>query len=202
LQRALDEWSIEDVPLDLTGLWPLGLEMPMPGRSSKEGESLFVGDPLGQRDLVLPCGLRQAEALDMMTRELTPEDFEALSKLDESLPKRDTVEQTAVDSLQRRLGRDCTEADCGVCLLPLDPAKEAACLPCKHAFHPACIGKWLTQCKNTCPLCSTPIDLKDSQELPVPDAPTPPTQGQRRAKRRLSPLQEPHWRARKARTVQ
>jgi hypothetical protein len=32
-------------------------------------------------------------------------------------------------------------------------------LPCRHAFHSGCISRWLTQCKNTCPLCQAPIRL-------------------------------------------
>lgn len=108
-------------------------------------------------DPTLPCGLRQEEVLDIMFREIKPEDFELLSKLDESVPKRNTVQRSLVEDLPQVLARDCAVEECGVCLAQLPPKVRVAKLPCQHAFHLECIGKWLTQCKNACPLCSAPI---------------------------------------------
>jgi hypothetical protein len=115
------------------------------------------------RDPALECGLRQNEVIDMMTRDLTPEDFDLLSKLDESVPKRNVAQQSHVDDLPRVPANKCAEAECGVCLGPLRRgddnalADQAVRLPCRHVFHPECILKWLTQCKNSCPLCSSQI---------------------------------------------
>lgn len=106
---------------------------------------------------ILDCGLRQEQVIDLMYRDIKPEDFEILSKLDESLPKRNVVKQNFVDGLPRLLGRDCSSTECGVCLGGLDPDSLVVELPCKHTFHDACITKWLTQCKNTCPICSSPV---------------------------------------------
>lgn len=36
------------------------------------------------------------------------------------------------------------------------------CLPCNHAFHYRCIGKWLAERSATCPLCKT--ELFDDEE--------------------------------------
>jgi len=110
------------------------------------------------RDPVLPCGLGEGQALDLMYRDLTPEDFETLSKLDEAVPKTNILREGAASSLPRVLARECASAECGVCLAELAPESQAVQLPCRHAFHPECISKWLTQCKRTCPLCSAVID--------------------------------------------
>uniref|UniRef100_A0A6U9AJC4 RING-type E3 ubiquitin transferase n=1 Tax=Zooxanthella nutricula TaxID=1333877 RepID=A0A6U9AJC4_9DINO len=109
-------------------------------------------------DPTLPCGLRQGEVMDLMYRELKPEDYEVLSKLDEAVPKTDIVQRSLVDGLPQARAADLGADECGVCLAKLDGAELVSKLPCQHAFHPQCIGKWLTQCKNSCPLCSLPID--------------------------------------------
>jgi len=119
-------------------------------------------------DRPLACGLSEEEALDLMSRELTPEDFEKLCKLDESVPRRNTAQKDLVERLPKVLGRDLAAkgcSDCGICLLPLPTCAFAKELPCKHAFHAACISKWLTQFKNTCPLCNAPIE-KCAEERP------------------------------------
>jgi len=120
---------------------------------------LGLGFPLEEFDTALPCGLNQTQVMDLMYRDIKPEDYEMLSKLDESVPKRDIVQRTLVDDLPRVLARDSGAKECGVCLAQLRSACQAVQLPCQHAFHPMCIEKWLTECKNTCPLCSTPIDV-------------------------------------------
>lgn len=135
---------------------------------------LLPGHP-AQPEQTLPCGLRQDQAYDLMSRELTPEDFEALSKLDESVPKRDIAETDMVDHLRRVTIEDCKTNECGVCLSELDNTAGIVQLPCEHAYHPACISKWLTQCKNACPMCSAPIKrpVVDS----VPKMTTPKEEG-------------------------
>jgi len=107
---------------------------------------------------MLPCGLFQDEVIDIMYRDLKPEDFDVLNKLDELVPKRNIVQRNLVDSLPRVVAGDVGCAECGVCLQPVEANSRVVQLPCRHAFHEKCISKWLTQCKNTCPLCSKLID--------------------------------------------
>jgi len=109
-------------------------------------------------DMILPCGLFQEEIIDLMYRDLNPEDFEMLSKLDERLPKRNTAHSKIIDVLPRVVAEEPGVSECRVCLAEVAPTTLLAQLPCQHAFHPECISKWLTQCKNTCPLCSKPIE--------------------------------------------
>eukprot|EP00428_Durinskia_dybowskii_P019745 CAMPEP_0170223072 /NCGR_PEP_ID=MMETSP0116_2-20130129/11233_1 /TAXON_ID=400756 /ORGANISM="Durinskia baltica, Strain CSIRO CS-38" /LENGTH=656 /DNA_ID=CAMNT_0010473769 /DNA_START=92 /DNA_END=2062 /DNA_ORIENTATION=+ len=117
-----------------------------------------AGDDEDYQDVVLPCGLFQDEVIEIMYRDLKPEDFEMLNKLDEQLPKKNIVKRNLIDKLPRKLASDCDSTECGVCLAELEPASRVVNLPCNHAFHPACISRWLTQCKNTCPLCFVVID--------------------------------------------
>jgi len=104
----------------------------------------------------LACGLQQEQALDLMSRDLTPEDFEMLSKLDEGVAKRNIAEKSVVELLPRVAAAG---KECGVCLGELDGKIDAIELPCKHVYHSACISKWLTTCKNACPMCSAPIEI-------------------------------------------
>lgn len=98
-------------------------------------------------------------------RELTPEDYELLCLLDETLPKKNTAPPNVVTSLPRALARDVTTTECHICLTRLDPHMCVVSLPCGHAFHPDCISRWLTQCKGTCPLCNSVLDSTVSEEL-------------------------------------
>jgi len=109
-------------------------------------------------DVTLPCGLKQREVMDIMYRDIKPEDFEMLSKLDETLPKRDIVQKKSVDDLPKVSSESCDSKECGVCLSAWGANESVTQLPCQHVFHPVCIGRWLTQCKNACPLCSAAID--------------------------------------------
>lgn len=113
-------------------------------------------------DVMLPCGLRENEAVSMMHRELTPEDYEKLCKLDEAVPTRNTLEEGHVDNLPRLCDWEKSDGECGVCLSNLSSG-DVAKLPCGHSFHAPCIKKWLTQCKNTCPICYVVIGKPDAE---------------------------------------
>mmetsp|Transcript_46610 Transcript_46610/g.101524 ORF Transcript_46610/g.101524 Transcript_46610/m.101524 type:complete len:385 (+) Transcript_46610:88-1242(+) len=112
----------------------------------------------GYHDMILPCGLFQEEVIELMYRDLNPEDYDLLNKLDERVSKKNTMGRNAVERLPRRLAKECECTQCGICLAEVGPKVQVAQLPCRHAFHPACISRWLTQCKSSCPLCSTPLD--------------------------------------------
>eukprot|EP00927_Polykrikos_kofoidii_P072506 TRINITY_DN68614_c0_g1_i1.p1 TRINITY_DN68614_c0_g1~~TRINITY_DN68614_c0_g1_i1.p1 ORF type:complete len:508 (+),score=60.85 TRINITY_DN68614_c0_g1_i1:150-1526(+) len=121
------------------------------------GVQLGPRDNTGYHDVLLPCGLLQDEVIELMYRDLNPEDFDVLTKLDERLAPRNTAQRNFVERLPRVPVRNCGSTECGVCLADFDSNGHALQLPCMHSFHHACISKWLTQCKNTCPLCSAPI---------------------------------------------
>jgi len=90
-------------------------------------------------------------------RDLRPEDFDLLSKLDEGVPRRGTAPPGLVERLPRMRARNCGSAECGVCLAAFSPDLEVVRLPCRHAFHTECISRWLTEFRSTCPLCAAPV---------------------------------------------
>ena len=44
------------------------------------------------------------------------------------------------------------EALCAVCQMEYEPGELLSLLPCTHAFHGSCVGRWLVQ-KPSCPVC-------------------------------------------------
>lgn len=119
-------------------------------------------------DMVLPCGLYQDQVIDAMYRDLGPEDFEMLCKLDENVPRRNTARRDSVDQLPRVAAQELEAgATCGVCLSEFESSERVVRLPCRHTFHAKCISKWLTQYKDTCPLCSAPISCEDDSSTAI-----------------------------------
>lgn len=45
---------------------------------------------------------------------------------------------------------------CAVCRLEFERDDEVRLLPCKHYYHPECVGEWLKHNK-TCPVCSKEV---------------------------------------------
>jgi hypothetical protein len=127
-------------------------------------------DEEGYHDMILPCGLLQDEVIDFMYRDLSPEDFEMLSKLDERVPKRNTAGRSLVDRLPRVPAAECGATECGICLAELEGTASVVKLPCRHAFHPSCISRWLTQCKSTCPFCNAPIQQPNGGAASAPSS--------------------------------
>ncbi|CAA7409848.1 unnamed protein product [Spirodela intermedia] len=41
---------------------------------------------------------------------------------------------------------------CRICQEDYDEGEDIGMLSCGHAFHVACVGRWLTQ-RNVCPIC-------------------------------------------------
>ncbi|CAL1541828.1 unnamed protein product [Lymnaea stagnalis] len=47
---------------------------------------------------------------------------------------------------------------CNICLCDYSVGDEISTLPCVHAFHKNCIGKWLEQ-SATCPVCRSDVKI-------------------------------------------
>lgn len=93
---------------------------------------------------------------ELQYREVNPEDYELLGRLDETIDKPPsklcTVSQVgrfALITFATKLGlaESAESAECGVCLCPLEQGDQARRLPCcVHAlFHDECITQWLTE---------------------------------------------------------
>jgi len=102
-----------------------------------------------------PCGLSYQQILELQTRELTPEDYEMLSILDETIKKK-TLSQKDVElfpkqTIDNELLKKLTDT-CTICMTNYGIGEHVKVLPCNHTFHSHCIDQWLTHSSVTCPL--------------------------------------------------
>ena len=100
--------------------------------------------------------------ISIQHREITPEDYEYLSRLDE-LVKKKTVSENVLDKLKtEKINADLFEKvkdeSCGICLDSYLLQQEIKYLPCGHFFHLECINNWLKNQSTHCPLDKIPVD--------------------------------------------
>ena len=91
---------------------------------------------------------------DLQTRELSPEDYDLLLRLDDVVQKKNVLDSAAAAALPER---NATYADeeCAICLAELPLRTSVVALSCcGRAFHPGCIREWLTKSRNACPFCA------------------------------------------------
>jgi len=96
------------------------------------------------------------EVSSLLTREITPEDYEMLLKLDEAVPKK-TAGADLVERLPQASLKDFEGGTCAVCICPLVEVGEVVVLPCKHYFHRSCVSTWLSDYGKSCPVCSASL---------------------------------------------
>lgn len=113
--------------------------------------------PSGSSETRLPCGLMASELSQLLFRDITPDDYEMLLQLDESIP-RPTASKDLVDSLPCASSEDCLGETCSVCLTAFELGDSITFIPsCKHKFHRDCISKWLLERNKVCPLCGNEV---------------------------------------------
>lgn len=134
------------------------------------GGDRWFGDYAGHRpyerwrheaNVQLDCGLTQRELSELLFREITPEDYDLLCRLDSSASKpADAVAKakqsaSAVEKLPKVSEEHLIGESCMVCLTPFEASDDVPSLPCKHFFHLDCITRWLSERPGqpTCPLC-------------------------------------------------
>eukprot|EP00931_Biecheleriopsis_adriatica_P088924 TRINITY_DN63146_c0_g1_i1.p1 TRINITY_DN63146_c0_g1~~TRINITY_DN63146_c0_g1_i1.p1 ORF type:complete len:297 (-),score=43.34 TRINITY_DN63146_c0_g1_i1:52-870(-) len=106
-------------------------------------------------DAHLPCGLTHREVYNLLTRDITPEDYDMLLRLDEALPKAapDADRAERLGALPSVASSDFMGGACSVCLTAFEKHDEVVALPCEHHFHNSCISRWLSEYRQSCPLC-------------------------------------------------
>jgi hypothetical protein len=97
--------------------------------------------------------------ISLQHREITPEDYEYLSRLDEMVKKK-TVSQNILENLRTdQVTREEKEEEvCGICLDQYVLGQWRKHLPCGHMFHSECIDNWLKNQSTNCPLDKIPVD--------------------------------------------
>jgi len=139
--------------------WDIGLHE----RSLLASRSASGGSSRAHR--LLACGLSEHEVVELLYREITPEDYDLLLRLDELVAKK-TAGAEALERLRPVPLGQRRHDTCGVCLMPWEDAEEdVVCVPCPaaHEFHRACVTRWLTQCKNSCPVDHAELWPEDAE---------------------------------------
>jgi len=105
--------------------------------------------------------------MDLQHRDITPEDYETLRRLDSSVQPKTlslaklelTCPSWTVPGAPTRSGtaHSITKESCCICLECFACGDRLRRLPCKHLFHLDCIDEWLTTSSDICPECSQPV---------------------------------------------
>ena len=90
--------------------------------------------------------------LSLQFREVTPEDYELLLRLDESVPTKTVSDRKLASLREDSTTEEHVYESCGVCMENYEVGQTRKILPCQHAFHSNCIETWLGQSSNKCPL--------------------------------------------------
>ena len=53
---------------------------------------------------------------------------------------------------------------CAICLDDFEAGNMLRVLPCNHAFHASCVGKWLSERSAVCPLCKEDYYVEEEEE--------------------------------------
>ncbi len=91
--------------------------------------------------------------IDIQHRELTPEDYELLLRLDDDIAPK-TVPTSILRSIQVVTVDVAAVVGelCSICMELYQASQKVKTLPCRHTFHADCIDCWLTSSSHNCPL--------------------------------------------------
>jgi hypothetical protein len=85
-------------------------------------------------------------------------DYEALLRLDESIPKKGVPPTVLARLPTMTVTAGKIAEQCMVCLETPQEQERCRTLPCMHIFHATCIDSWL-QSSTKCPVCQTEVQL-------------------------------------------
>lgn len=110
----------------------------------------------------LPNDLDSALAnllMNLQHRDLTPEDYDLLLRLDEARVKPKTLSENKLQQFKTEIieSNDNLEV-CPICMDLYEKGQERKYLPCKHSFHSNCIDSWLKNSSMNCPIDNLPIE--------------------------------------------
>ena len=105
-------------------------------------------------------GTHLDKIIDLQHRDLTPEDYELLLLLDESVAPK-TVSENLLQSLAV-VTVEAAEAVgelCSICMEVYLASQTVKKLPCTHFFHEQCIDMWLSNSSLNCPLDGLAVEV-------------------------------------------
>lgn len=110
-------------------------------------------------DSVLPAtGISLQQIMDMLNRELTPEDYELLLRLDETVEKKTVTQETITTLKETKIeSEEHLQEVCTVCMFNYEMGDPVKYLPCNHFFHVDCIVPYLSSYGQACPVCKTKV---------------------------------------------
>lgn len=92
--------------------------------------------------------------VDLQHRDLTPEDYEILLRLDDKVAPK-TISESALssfDTLTLQSASTLIGELCSICMEVYSESQSVKTLPCQHTFHCNCIDTWLSSASLNCPL--------------------------------------------------
>lgn len=96
--------------------------------------------------------------INLQHRELTPEDYDLLLQLDNSVAPK-TIDKKLLDNFKTDTVDDVSAGDiCPVCMDAYEIGQCRKFLPCNHVFHAKCIDMWLEYSSRNCPVDGLPVD--------------------------------------------
>ena len=96
--------------------------------------------------------------INLQHRELTPEDYDLLLRLDERVAPK-TISVDTLSTMKTDIVTEESAGDlCAVCMDPYEVGQNRKFLPCDHVFHTKCIDMWLENSSQNCPIDGLPID--------------------------------------------
>ncbi|UJR22404.1 hypothetical protein I4U23_025465 [Adineta vaga] len=95
--------------------------------------------------------------LDMQNRDLSPNDYEMLLRLDERV-QRKTLDNSLINKLQTiHVNETHLNDHCIICMEGYLLGQQLKILPCNHIFHINCIETYLKEFSTQCPLDNLPL---------------------------------------------
>ncbi len=97
-------------------------------------------------------GLTYQQLLELQTRDLTPEDYERLLMLDNTVKPKTLSEDALAKFARSSASAQHTEQLCTVCQMNYCEGEQLCTLKCGHYFHADCITQWLGNASTKCPI--------------------------------------------------
>lgn len=96
--------------------------------------------------------------MNIQHRDLTPEDYELLLRLDERVAPK-TLSENKLNTFKTETIENNDDLEvCPICMELYEMGQVRKYLPCQHAFHSSCIDAWLKNSSMNCPIDNLPID--------------------------------------------